>query len=774
MNSVSYQPVATAPFRIEVDRDRCIGCSLCVKKCPVQTIGMVPRARASQEQQTACQYTCPAGNDIRGYMQLLANGGSYEDAWRIIVETNPMPAVTGRVCPHLCEGSCNRSNVDAPLNIHGMERFIGDYAIEKGLSFPKPAMMKGEKVAVVGSGPSGMSCAYQLARLGYQVTVFESAPKPGGMLTWAIPRYRLPEEVVANEIQRIIDLDVVLKLNVTVGEDVTIPRLRAEGFKAIYIDIGLQGGRRLGLESEDAQGVVSGVEFLRKIKQGVPADVSGKVVVIGGGNVAADVARTAIRTGAATVTMYCLESAGEMPASAEEIEEAVEEGIIVHNGWGPKRILVKDGRVAGVEFKKCVSVFDADGRFAPMYDENETVIVEADRVLVSIGQSALWGRLLEGLSVELTPGGIAKADGLTFSTREKGVFAGGDATKGPGLVTEAIGAGRKAAMAIDAFIRGKDVVLPQLKKIDFTGVPFPEVRKADRSVVSITPAAQRLEQPAMEVCPSMTSDQALFEPGRCLGCGLSEPYFYGVQFLGKICIDCHNCQAVCPQEAIRFPKSDEPGSTCSTDSLRPEKPAPLNRINDRRAVRIYQDQPVPRGIIARVIDACMSSGDCQGWKFVVVTDRRLLADLSDCSLRFHNALTKLKKVLSFLNPGNGHGPVVTARGSTESKPGDGMVNAPAAIFLLKHDRHTCEPELDTGLLLQNMVKAADSLGLGTCSVGFVTDALNLDPVTRKKFSRKLGLERPYSTVSLVMTLGYPAVQKDSPEELTSPEFSWIE
>ncbi len=795
-NSVSDHSVATLPFRIEVDKDKCIGCSLCVKKCPVQTIGMVPRKQASQEQQTACQYQCPAGNNIRGYMQLLAKGGSYEDAWRMIVETNPMPAVTGRVCPHPCENSCNRSGVDIPLNIHGMERFIGDYAIEKGLSFAKPAKAVNEKVAVVGSGPSGMSCAYQLARLGYQVTVYDSASKPGGMLTWAIPSYRLPIWVVESELKRIIDLGIVMNLNSTVGGDITIPQLRTEGFKAIYIDIGAQGGRKLGLDGEDAQGVISGVDFLRKIKQGIYPDISGKVVVIGGGNVAADAARTAVRTGAASVAMYCLESAGEMPASADEIEEAAEENIMIHNGWGPKRIIVEDGKVKGVEFKKCTAVFDADCKFAPKYDEKETITIEADRVLVSIGQSILWGDLLNGLSVDLNPGGTAKADGLTYQTREKGVFAGGDAAKGPGLVTEAIGAGRKAALAIDAFLRGKEVSLPQLKKIDFTGVPFPEVRKADRNVVSVIPPGKRLEQPDMEVCPSLTACQASFEPGRCLGCGLSEPYFYGMQFLGKICISCKNCQAVCPQEAIVFPKVDEGRPACDFNHpegglgfpipLQPEKPVPLSGIGDRHSVRVYKDQPVPRGLIARVIDACTFAGNCQGWKFVVVTDRKLLADLSESSLKFHSifttlyqgmgeGFTNLKQALAFPKPvAIDQRPMCAIQGSPLPKLGDGMFNAPVAIFLLKHGMHISEPELGMGILGQNMVMAAHSLGLGTCYVGFVSNALNLNPITRKKFGKRLGLEWPYSSVSLVITLGYPAVQVDMPVIRESPEFAWVE
>jgi len=806
---VSDPPVVTAPFGIEVDKDKCIGCSVCIKQCPVQCIEMVPRKEPSAKQQAACQFHCPAGTDIRGYMQLLSKGGSYEDAWRIIVETNPMPAVVGRVCPHPCEDSCNRYGVDTPLNIHGMERFIGDYANQKGLPFQKPAKVINEKVAVVGSGPSGLSCAYHLARLGYQVTVFESSSKPGGMLTWAIPRYRLPEKVVESEIKRIIDLGITLKLNVRVGKDITLDNLKEE-YKAVYVALGAQSSTVLGVKGEDGGNVYTGLDYLRSIKENKPLKLGNKVVVIGGGNTAIDAARCARRTGSEVTILY-RRTIAEMPAHSSEVETARQEGVKIEFLCAPVEI-AKNGKTSKAVCQRMeLGEPDESGRLRPVPVKGSNFDVAFDTLIPAIGQDLK----AEGFDALLGPSWITA--GAMGNTNEKGVFAGGDAVQGPGLVSEAIGAGRKAALAIDAFIRGKDAALPEVKEIDYTGVPFPEVKKADRNESVDIPVKQRLSQPDMEVCTPLSSTQASAEPGRCIGCGLSEPNFAGVQYFGKLCIACHNCQAVCPQDALQFPHfyrvnegrfaydMDYPEAGLGfPNPLQLEKPVPLSEIDNkltgvekvlyrRRSVRVYKDQPVPKELINRVIEAgrfAPSAGNCQGWKFVVVTDKQFLKDLSDFSMKFLSLFTKLyqgkgagftmlKKTLAFLKPNAiDQRPMAAIQGTLAPKFGEGMAhclfNAPAVIFLLKHSMHISEPELGMGILGQNMVLTAHSLGLGTCYVGFVANALNLDPLTKKKFGKRLGLKWPYNSVSIVMTLGYPAVQVDKPVEREFPRIDWVE
>lgn len=806
---VSDPPVTTVPFGIEVDKDKCIGCSVCVKQCPVQCIEMVPRKQASAKQQAACQYHCPAMTDIRGSMQLLSRGGSYEDAWRMIVETNPMPAVTGRVCPHPCEDSCNRCGVDTPLNIHAMERFIGDYAIRKGLSFEKPAQVVNEHVAVVGSGPSGMSCAYHLARQGYRVTVFESASRPGGMLTWAIPRYRLPEAVVQSEIKRIMDLGVTLKLNTTVGRDILLDDLKKE-FKAVYMAPGAQNSVALGVKGEDSGNVHSGMDYLRSIKENKPLKLGKRVIVVGGGNTALDAARCAQRTGS-DVTILYRRTIAEMPAHASEVKAAIDEGVKIEFLCAPVQIL-KDGKAAKALCQRMeLGDPDASGRPKPVPVKGSEFDIAFDTLIAAVGQ------VLKPEGFEPLLGSSWFTTDVMGNTGQKGVFAGGDAAKGPGLVSEAIGAGRNAAVAIDAFIRGKKAALPEVKEIEYTGVPFPEVKKADRNEAADIPVKQRLNRPDMEVGAALNSGQALSEPKRCLGCGLNEPNFAGVQYFGKICIACHNCQAVCPQEALVFPHfyrvdkgrfaydMDYPAPGLGfPNPLQLEKPVPLSEIDDRltgvekvlyrrRSVRVYKDRPVPKELISRVIEAgrfAPSAGNCQGWKFVVVTDRQFLKDLSDSSMKFLGIFTKLyqgkgagfsllKKALAFLKPNSiDQRPMVAIQGTLAPRFGEGMAhclfNAPVAIFLLKHSMHISEPELGMGILGQNMVLAAHSLGLGTCYVGFAANALNLDPITKRKFGKRLGLTWPYSSVSIVITMGYPAVQVDRPVDREFPRITWVE
>ncbi|PKN50773.1 MAG: hypothetical protein CVU55_15425 [Deltaproteobacteria bacterium HGW-Deltaproteobacteria-13] len=803
-------PVTNRPFSVKVDLEKCIGCGVCIKQCPCQTIEMVPRKEASAKQQASCQYRCPAGTDIRGYMQLLSKGGSYEEAWKMIIATNPMPAVTGRVCAHFCEDSCNRSGVDGPLNIHNMERFIGDYAIHQGLSFDKPVKIINEKVAVVGSGPSGMSCAYQLAKLGYQVTVFESGAKPGGMLTYAIPRYRLPEAVVDSELQRIIDLGITMKLNVTIGKDISLDNLKKE-FKAVYVALGAQNSTIPGVKGAEASNVYSGLDFLKSIKENKPFQTGKKVIVTGGGNTAIDAARSARRMGSEVTILY-RRTVAEMPAHSSEVESAMQEGVKIKFLCSPVEIS-NNGKESAVTCQgMALGEPDESGRRRPVPIKGSEFDITFDTFISAIGQELN----IRGFE-NFTSSTWLSVDKLG-RTSEKGIFAGGDAATGPGQVSEAIGAGRKAAAAIDAFIRGGEMTLPEFKEINYKDVPLNDLKKLSRNEVACIPVEKRLSQPDTEVCAALDDSQASAECQRCLGCGLQEPKFSGMQYFGKVCLACHNCAAICPQGALEFPyfyqvekgrfayDFDYPKAIGQgmPNPLMLEKTVPLSEIESsltdvekviyrRRSVRVYKKDPVPREMIQRVLEAgrfAPSAGNCQGWKFVVVTDKALMHEMSVSTVNFLSIFTKLyqgkgpgrtalKKMLAVVKPNAiDQRPMVAIQALLTPKFGEGRLDcffdAPVAIFILKHHLHISEPDLGIGVCAQNMVLAAHSLGLGTCYVGFVTNTLNMDPRAKMKFGKKLGIEWPYDAVGTVITMGYPAVPADKPVDREFPKIKWVE
>lgn len=802
-------PVTTRPFAIKVDQDKCIGCGVCIKQCPCQTIEMVPRKEASALQLPSCQYRCPAGTDIRKYQGILSEGGSLEDAWKTITITNPFPAVTGRVCPHPCETACNRGGVDEALNIHGMERAIGDYGIEKGLAFAKPLQNRKEKVAVIGSGPSGLTCAYHLSMSGYSVTVYESEARAGGMLTYAIPGYRLPEAVVKAEIKRIVDLGITMKLGVTVGRDILLEDLKRE-FKAVYVALGAQGSSALGIKGEVEGNVYSGLDFLRSVKEKKPLELGKRVLVVGGGNTAIDAARTARRMGS-DVTILYRRSASEMPAHAAEVQAANQEGVRMDFLCGPVA-MAKNGHGRLTCVKMELGPADASGRPCPVPINNSEFDVAFDTLIAAVGQD------LKADGFDHLRGSPWLAADQLGCTREKGIFAGGDAATGPGMVSEAIGAGRKAAMAIDAYIRGSKAELPVMKEIDFSGVPLHDRKKLARSTSPELEVDLRLNDPDAEVNLTLDPGQVKAESSRCLGCGLQEPKFTGMQYFGKICIACHNCEAVCPQEALEFPSfyrvdkgrwaydfdyPEAPGMGMP-NPLMLEKPAPFSEIEPqltdvekviyrRRSVRVYKKDPVQKELISRVLEAgrfAPSAGNCQGWKFIVVTDRQLLDELSASTIKFLSLFTKLyqgkgsgrtalKKALAFIKPNSiDQRPMCAIQALSTPKFGQGSLdcffNAPAAIFLVTHHLHISEPELGMGICGQNMVLAAHSLGLGTCYVGFVSNALNLDPITKKKFRKRLGIEWPYDSVATVLTIGYPAVDLSKPVDREFPKVNWVE
>ena len=568
----------------QVDRDKCVACGQCVETCPTNALKLgqklctktplaEPKAgpriterrwgeekwnkdyRTNREDVVAtgtapCKTKCPAHIAVQGYIK-LASLGKYQDALELIKKENPFPAICGRICPHACESECTRGDIDQPIAIDEIKKFIADRDLSLATRFvPKKMHDYGDKkIAVIGAGPAGLACAYYLAIDNYQVVVFEKQQKLGGMLTLGIPSFRLEKDVVNAEIEILRDLGVEFRTGVEVGADVSMAELRTQGFKGFYLAIGAQGGRKLGIEGEDAKGVIAGVDFLRKVNLGQDARLEGKVVVIGGGNVAIDVARAAVREGAASVSMYCLESAQEMPALPEEIAEAKGEDIAVNNSWGPKRIVVEGGKVSGVEFKKCVSVFDEGRRFSPKYDEKDTIIVPADRVLLSIGQSIEWGALLEGSKVELGRGNAAKADAFTYQTGEADVFVGGDAYSGPKFAIDAIAAGKQAAISLHRFVQpGQSLVLGrdrrQYTALDKTNI---EVEGYDNTPRQTAGHQARDKASFKDGRLAFTEEQLKKETERCLGCGAVVVDEYK-------CVGCGLCTTRCKFEAISLRK----------------------------------------------------------------------------------------------------------------------------------------------------------------------------------------------------------------------------
>lgn len=566
----------------EVDETKCVACGQCVENCPTNALKLgqklcsktpivIPKAKRVTDHKWSqkewniefrtnrsnvvpsgtapCKTACPAHIAVQGYIK-LASQGRYKEALELIKKENPLPAICGRICPHKCESACTRGDVDNPVAIDEIKKFIADKDLHSETRFiPTKKHEYNKKMAVIGSGPAGLSCAYFMAVDGYKVTVFEKEDRLGGMLTLGIPSFRLEKDVIDSEIEVLRELGVEFKTGVEVGKDVTLDELRKLGYEGFYLAIGAQEGRKLNIEGEDAKDVQTGVDFLRNVALGKGKKLTGRTIVIGGGNVAIDVARTAIREGSTETLMYCLEARNEMPALDEEIEEAEAEGVKINNSYGPKRIIVENGKVKGVEFKKCISVFDENGRFSPKYDENDLITVECEHVLVSVGQAISWGKLLEGTKVELKRNNTAVADEFTYATAEKDIFVGGDCFTGPRFAIEAIAAGKQGAISLHRAVwEGQSLVIGRVRK------GYVSLNKDDAIIQGYDNTKRqrplhndKLKKSYHDDRMTFTEEQVKAETQRCLGCG-------AVKIDEYMCLGCGQCTTKCKFDAIHLVK----------------------------------------------------------------------------------------------------------------------------------------------------------------------------------------------------------------------------
>jgi NADPH-dependent glutamate synthase beta subunit-like oxidoreductase/Fe-S-cluster-containing hydrogenase component 2 len=513
-----------------------------------------------------CKTACPAHIAVQGYLKKAAQG-KYQEALALIKKDNPFPAICGRVCNHACEDACTRGTIDKAVSIDAVKKFIAEQDLKAETRYVPPVVIASnrlehwsEKIAIIGAGPAGLSCAYYLATIGYKPTVFEKNEKAGGMMHYGIPSYKLEKDVIEAEIDVLRELGVEIKCGVEVGKDITIDELRQQGYKAFYIAIGCQGGRLPNIAGEDANGVDIAVNFLHKATEDKSTKLNGKVVVVGGGNVAVDCARTAHRFGATDVTMVCLEDRETMPASLEEIEETLAENINICNSYGPKEIFKdENGNVKAVEFKKCTSTIDEKTkRFNPQYDENDTITLDADYVIFAIGQTIEWGNLLDGSAVEFWHGNYPIADEITYQTAQEDIFVGGDVYTGPKFVITAIEQGKCAAESLHRYVHNGHM------KIGRKNRQFIEL---DKQNILIDPSSydnSSRQEAGMDnsidykmsfddAHKTLTEEQVKIETARCLGCGASvvDP---------NKCIGCGVCTTKCEFDAIKLHR-DHPEAT---------------------------------------------------------------------------------------------------------------------------------------------------------------------------------------------------------------------
>lgn len=499
----------------------CKFCAACVEVCPTGALmDKSVRVGKKEEDLVPCKDACPVHMDIPGYLRLIG-AGKMDKAYAVIREKVPFPGILGRVCIHPCEEVCRRGEVNAPISICALKRYAADS--ENGLWKKNIRVGEdtGKKVAIVGSGPAGLTAAFYLRKLGHGVTVFESRNQAGGMMRYAIPRYRLPADVLDREIQEVLDLGVDIRFNKALGKDISLDQLKDDGYAAVFLPVGAQLSRRIPLEGSDLVDVLWGVDFLSRIEKGEDISLKERVIVIGGGNVAVDVALSALRCGAKEVTMACLEARDQMPAQEWEVEGATAEGVHLMTSWGPLKIMSQDRQVTGMELIRCTSVFDERGNFNPSFDDTTKEKIEADQVILAIGQSSDLSFIPEHSRISANRGLIVVNE-ETLETGMKGVYAGGDVAFAPGSIIHAIAAGRKVASSIDKALGGAWDIEEVLFERD-----APEQHLGRNEGFAFWPREKVPElelgsrhQGFQEVALGYTPEQAVQEARRCLQCDL--------------------------------------------------------------------------------------------------------------------------------------------------------------------------------------------------------------------------------------------------------------
>ena len=611
--------MSRSAYVAKVESENCVACGRCVEGCPAGAVKLgqklctkdgpitYPRQELPDASEwgpekwaidyrdknrvncyktgtAPCKTACPAHIAVQGYLKLAAQG-KYKEALQLIKRDNPFPAVCGRICNRRCEDACTRGTIDQAVAIDEVKRFIAQQDLNAETRFvPEKVIPKvdgefEEKIAIIGGGPAGLSCAYYLAEKGYRPTVFEKEKQPGGMLMHGIPEFRLEKDVIEAEIDVLRALGVEFHCGVEVGKDVTIPELREQGYKGFYVAIGLQSGGRLGVPGEDAEGVKAGIELMREVNLEGKKSLSGRVVVIGGGNIGADVARTALRCGAEKVSLYCLEDYDSMPMGVEDRTECEEDGIEIHAGWGQTEILAENGRCSGIRFRKCLSVRNAEGRFAPTFDDNTTEEVPCDMVLYCIGQKVDWKGLLTGTAVELNPNGTAKADPVTYQTAEPDIFVGGDVYTGQKFAIDAIAAGKQGAVSLHRWVQDATLTIGRDKRefieLDKNNLLLEEA-SYDNTPRQRIGYNETLRKTFKDGRVAFTEEQVKAETARCLGCGASvvDP---------NKCIGCGICTTRCAFDAIHLHR-DLP--ECSTMRSAEDKMKGILPYMIKRKIRI--------------------------------------------------------------------------------------------------------------------------------------------------------------------------------------------
>lgn len=607
--------LSRSAYVAHVDTEKCVACGKCVEVCPVGAVKLGQKLCTNEGEikypkmtlpdnkkwgphrwepnyrdnakincydtgTSPCKSACPAHLAVQGYIK-LASEGRYMDALELIKDDNPFPAVCGAICNKRCEDACTRNTIDKSVSIDEVKKFIAEQELNSDKRFiPICENHEGkffdEKIAIIGAGPSGMSAAYYLRRMGYPVTIFEKKSQPGGMLVYGIPSFRLEKEVINSEIEVLKEMGIEFKFNIEIGKDITIQNLRDEGYKAFYVGIGAQGGILPGIPGESGEGVLTGIDFLREVNAKEDKNrLSGPTVVIGGGNVAIDVARSAKRSGSNEVYMLCLETKEDIPASKEELDEALEENIRVNYGWGPKEIILKEGKVDKIILKKCISTLDEEKKFNPKYDENELIEISCENVIFSIGQKIEWGKLLNGTRVKLNNNKTAVADSITYQTHEDDIFVGGDVYTGPSFAIDAIAAGKEGSVSINRFVHeGHSLTiardLREFKELDKSNIIIETFDNAKRQIPGNKSGLAT--ESFHDLRSTLTEEQVKIEAKRCLDCGASIVD-------ENRCVGCGLCTTRCEFDAIHLsrdlPKASKMRST--EDKLKGILPYTLKR-----------------------------------------------------------------------------------------------------------------------------------------------------------------------------------------------------